>query len=359
MKKRLTSVMLFLALGMGVASAQTSKVTGKVIGDDGEPVIGASVIVKGTTVGTVTDFDGNFVLNVPSNGKQLEISYVGMKKQLVKVTPKMNIVMESDSQALDEVMVVAYGTAKKSAFTGSAAAIKSEKIGKRQTSNVTNALSGEVAGVQITNTNGEPGAKPSVRIRGIGSMSAGNEPLYVVDGVPFEGGIETINPQDIESMTVLKDAASNALYGARGANGVILITTKKGAVGAKTQVAVDAKWGTNRRAIPNYNVMTDPNMYYETYYQGVYAALGRNPEKAGRVGALTEQFLAYPIYSLNGAESLFTAEGKIDPRATIGSVYQDEYWLQPDNWYDEIFDSGNLRQEYNLRISGATDRMNY
>ena len=359
MKKRLTSVMLFLALGMGVASAQTSQITGKVVGDDGEPVIGASVIVKGTTVGTVTDFDGNFVLNVPSNGKQLEISYVGMKKQLVKVAPKMNIVMESDSQALDEVMVVAYGTAKKSAFTGSAAAIKSEKIGKRQTSNVTNALNGEVAGVQIQNTNGEPGAKPNVRIRGIGSMSAGNEPLYVVDGVPFEGGVQNINPQDIESMTVLKDAASNALYGARGANGVILITTKKGAVGAKTQIAVDAKWGTNRRAIPNYNVMTDPNMYYETYYQGVYAALGRNPESAGQAGALTEKFLAYPIYSLNGAESLFTPEGKIDPRATVGNLYNDEYWLQPDNWYDEIFDSGNLRQEYNLRISGATDRMNY
>ena len=176
------------------------------------------------------------------------ISFIGYETQLVKVQPVMKVALQASTHELDEVMVVAFGTAKKSQFTGSASTIKADKIAVRQTSNVTNALSGQVAGVQITSSNGEPGSKATVRIRGIGSMSASNDPLYVVDGVPFDGGIETINPQDIESMTVLKDAASNALYGARGANGVILITTKKGQMGSKTRVDVDAKWGTNRRA---------------------------------------------------------------------------------------------------------------
>ena len=156
-----------------------------------------------------------------------------MKSQELNIKSEVNVVLHSDTEVLDEVMVVAFGTAKKSQFTGSASTIKTDKIVARQTSNVTNALSGQVAGVQVTSSNGEPGKKATVRIRGIGSMSASNEPLYVFDGVPFDGGIETINPQDIETMTVLKDAASNALYGARGANGVILITTKKGVAGAK------------------------------------------------------------------------------------------------------------------------------
>ena len=191
----------------------------------------------------------------------------------VAIKPNVRVVLESDTEHLDEVMVVAFGTAKKSQFTGSAATIKADKIAERQVSNVSNALSGQIAGVQTTATNGEPGAAANVRIRGIGSMSASNAPLYVVDGVPFEGNISTINPQDIETMTVLKDAASNALYGARGANGVILITTKKGQSGSKAKIDVDAKWGTNRRAIPNYDVMTDANTYYETYYQGINNAL--------------------------------------------------------------------------------------
>ncbi len=230
----------------------------------------------------------------------------------VAIKPNVRVVMESDTEHLDEVMVVAFGTAKKSQFTGSAATIKADKIAERQVSNVSNALSGQIAGVQTTATNGEPGAAANVRIRGIGSMSASNAPLYVVDGVPFEGNISTINPQDIETMTVLKDAASNALYGARGANGVILITTKKGQSGSKAKIDVDAKWGTNRRAIPNYDVMTDANTYYETYYQGINNALGGNAA-SDKVGAYVEQFLGYPIYNIPEGEQLFTAEGKSTP----------------------------------------------
>ena len=355
MKRKLMLLMTFLFIGIGLVTAQVSKVTGVVTSEeDGLPVVGASVLVKGTTVGTVTDMDGKFTLtNVPSSAKTLVVSFIGMKSQELNIKSEVNVVLHSDTEVLDEVMVVAFGTAKKSQFTGSASTIKTDKIVARQTSNVTNALSGQVAGVQVTSSNGEPGKKATVRIRGIGSMSASNEPLYVVDGVPFDGGIETINPQDIETMTVLKDAASNALYGARGANGVILITTKKGVAGSKAKVDIDAKWGTNRRAIPNYDVMTDPNMYYETFYKSVNAAMGGNGDPAA-VGANVQKFLKYPIYTIPEGENLFTADGKINPNATLGAVYQNDYYLRPDNWYDELFDNGNLRQEYNVRVTGAT-----
>ncbi len=280
----------------------------------------------------------------------------------VAIKPNVKVVLESETEHLDEVMVVAFGTAKKSQFTGSAATVKADKIAERQVANVSNALSGQVAGVQVTSSNGEPGATASIRIRGIGSMSASNAPLYVVDGVPFEGGIETINPQDIESMTVLKDAASNALYGARGANGVILITTKKGQQGAKAKIDVDAKWGNNRRAIPNYDVMTSPNTYYETYYQAINNALG-GAAPSSTVGAYVENLLGYPIYNVPVGEELFTAEGKINPNATVGNQYVGKdgntYFLQPDNWYNELFMNDNLRQEYNVRISGASPQSTY
>ena len=361
MRRKFMLLAAGLFMGCGLANAQMEKVTGKVTSEeDGSPIVGAAVYVENTKIRTVTDDQGNFILkNLPVNAKKLRISYIGMKTQALSIKPEMTIELQLSSETLDEVMVVAFGKAKKSAFTGSAATIKGEKITERQTSNVTNALSGQVAGVQITSSNGAPGAEANIRIRGIGSISASNKPLFVVDGVPFDGGIETINPQDIETMTVLKDAASNALYGARGANGVILITTKRGSETGKPKVEVDAKWGTNRRAIGNYDVMTNPNQYYETFYQAVFNGMGRDPQKAAEAGMMTEALLAYPIYNLNGAESLFTADGKIDPRATVGNVYQDKYWLQPDNWYDDIFDNGNLRQEYNVRVSGATARANY
>ena len=159
-----------------------------------------------------------------------------------------------------------YGTSTKSAFTGSASVVGAEAISKLQTSDALNALSGRVSGVQLSNASGQPGAsKPSIRIRGIGSINAGNSPLIILDGTPYDGDMNNINNADIESMTVLKDAASNALYGARGANGVIMITTKKGKSG-EARVNVDAKWGSNSRASRDYNYVTSPAQYYEMYY---------------------------------------------------------------------------------------------
>ena len=191
----------------------------------------------------------------------MQISYIGMQAQEVAIKPHLKITLKPDAKQLDEIIVVAYGTAKKSAFTGSASTIKADKLEERIVSNITNALSGQVAGIQTVNANGAPGASATVRIRGIGSMSSSNAPLYVVDGVPYDGDMSSINPQDIESLSVLKDAAANSIYGARGANGVILITTKS-AKTEKAKVTFDAKWGSNSRMVPQYDVIGTAE-YYE------------------------------------------------------------------------------------------------
>ena len=364
--KKLTYLLFCLFLGIGLANAQTTKVTGTVISaDDNEPIIGASIVVKGTMVGTVTDFDGAFSLDVPSSAKTLVISYVGMKSQEVAVKPVLNVMLEGDNQVLDEVMVVAYGTAKKSAFTGSAATIKTEKIAARQAANLTGALAGQVAGVQTTNNNGQPGKDAEVRIRGIGSISASNKPLYVVDGVPYDGEISAISTSDIESMTVLKDAASNALYGARGANGVILITTKKGKSG-DARVTFDAKWGVNKRGIPSYEAVTDPGKFYELAYAAIYngdlegyAAAGDlvNANLYANNAMLSSSYLGYQVFTLPNGERLIGMDGRLNPNAKLG--YSDgTYYYKPDNWSDELFEN-NTRQEYNLSVSGATEKMNY
>ena len=354
-------------IGIGLVNAQISKVTGNVTSEeDGLPVVGASVLVKGTTVGTVTDIDGNFTLtNVPSSAGTLVISFIGMQSQEVKIKPNVKIVLTSDSEQLEEVMVVAYGTAKKSAFTGSAATIKNEKITSRQTSNVTNALAGQVAGVQTTSSTGQPGKDATVRIRGIGSISASNTPLYVVDGVPYDGEISAISTSDIESMTVLKDAASNALYGARGANGVILITTKRGKTG-DARVTFDAKWGVNKRGIPSYETVSDPGKFYEMAYSAIYNADLKGYAAAGDLASanayanktmLSSSYLGYQVFTVPNGEQLIGMDGKLNPNATLG--YSDgTYYYKPDNWSDELFEN-NLRQEYNLSVSGANDKMNY
>lgn len=367
MKRKLMLLMTCLMIGIGLVNAQISKVTGNVTSEeDGLPVVGASVLVKGTTVGTVTDIDGNFTLtNVPSSAGTLVISFIGMQSQEVKIKSNVNVVLKSDAEQLEEVMVVAYGTAKKSAFTGSAATIKNEKITSRQTSNVTNALAGQVAGVQTTSSTGQPGKDATVRIRGIGSISASNTPLYVVDGVPYDGEISAISTSDIESMTVLKDAASNALYGARGANGVILITTKRGKTG-DARVTFDAKWGVNKRGIPSYETVSDPGKFYEMAYSAIYNADLKRYAAAGDLTSanayanktmLSSSYLGYQVFTVPNGEQLIGMDGKLNPNATLG--YSDgTYYYKPDNWSDELFEN-NLRQEYNLSVSGANDKMNY
>ena len=353
-----------LLLSLGTVLAQ-NQIKGSVISsEDGHPVIGATVKVVGTNNGTVTDGNGQFSLSV-RNGAQLEVSYVGMLTKKVNAAPNMKITLDSDQQLLDEVMVVAYGTQKKSAFTGSATQMDSKTIEAHVSTNVTSALAGAAPGVQIVNSSGDPASNtPTIRIRGIGSMSASNNPLIVVDGMPFDGSLATINPNDVESMTVLKDASASAIYGARGANGVVLITTKKGR-SQDAEIRFDAKWGSNSRLIPQYDVITDPGLYYETHFKRLYNSQIYNGKTADEAYAFANKNLydenngglGYQIFTVPEGENLIGRNLRLNPHATLG--YSDgEYYYTPDDWYDEAFHS-SFRQEYNVSFSGVTDRLNY
>ena len=261
---------LIAVLGvMACVSAQNRQVSGTVKATDGSPVVGATVVVEGTTKGTTTNVDGSFVIAAPADGV-LSVSFIGYKSQQVSISGKTSIavVLEEDTTSIDDVIVVAFGTAKKEAFTGSASVVKSDDIAKRQVSNFAQALAGAAAGVQVTSSSGNPAAEPTIVIRGISSISAGKEPLYVVDGVPYSGDKNLINTNDIETLTVLKDAASTALYGARGANGVVMITTKKAKTG-EAVVSFDAKVGVNARAMKLYDYIDDPREYYEAHYMSL------------------------------------------------------------------------------------------
>lgn len=233
--QRLFFVALLSVLAVG-AFAQSKTVSGTVLDKTGESVIGASVVVKGTTNGTITDFDGNFTLqNVPDNGT-IQVSFVGYKTVDIPVKGQsiIKVILEEDTETLDEVVVVGYGVQKKSDVTGALTQVSAKTIRERPVQNALQAMQGKAAGVQITSNN-RPGELGEVRIRGSRSLSASNDPLYVIDGIPMAvGSMSDVNPNDIESMEILKDASATAIYGSRGANGVILITTKKGKTGKVT-----------------------------------------------------------------------------------------------------------------------------
>ena len=352
-------------MSVGMAFAQKT-VSGTVYeAETGEPAIGATVRVTGTSVGTVTDIYGNFTMNnVPGDATTVTVSYVGMETQEVAIKPNMKIYMQSTAADLDEVIVVAFGTTKKSTFTGSAKVIGAEQIAETQKTNVVDALNGRVAGVQMYNTTGQPGeSSPVVRFRGITSIDAGNAPLYIVDGAPYDGDINNLNPADIESITVQKDAASNALYGARGANGVIMITTKKAHAGEQARITFDARWGSNARALPRYKTINNPALYYETYFQGLKnffinskgmseaeAFYNANIELTGN-----GKGLGYNVYTVPEGQYMIGTNGKLNPNATMGRFVNyngQDYYLTADDWFDESYRHG-LRQEYNVQATQA------
>lgn len=359
--------MMFLAglfLSLGTVLAQT-QVSGKVTSSqDGQPIIGATVMVEGTNNGVVTDIDGNFTIDAPA-GANLQISYIGMVSKTVKAGKNLKVYLDSETKDLDEIMVIAYGKTKKSAFTGSAVEVKSDDITAHVSSSATTALVGKVAGIQATSSSGEPGSSPTIRIRGIGSISASSQPLYIVDGAPYEAGIATLNPNDIESISVQKDASASAIYGARGANGVVIITTKKARDGQDAKITFDAKWGSNSRLIPNYDVIDDPATYYETHFKAMYNSQFYHGASASdayefataNLFSQNNGGLGYLVYTVPQGENLIGRNFKLNPNATLG--YSDgEYYYTPDNWYDEVFHS-SFRQEYNANVSGNSGKMNY
>ena len=366
LKKLLFTLSVTLSLCLA-SFAQQVQVTGTVKDNAGNPVAGATILVEGTTNGTTSNADGSYSISAASDATLL-VSFIGYQSQKLAIAGKtrIDIVLKEDSQAIDDVIVVAFGTAKKEAFTGSAAVIKSDDIVKSQQSNVAQALAGKVAGVQLTNTSGQPGQSPEIRIRGFSSLNAGNGPLWIVDGMPYSGDLNNLNPNDIESMTVLKDAASNALYGARGANGVVMITTKK-AKSKEAVISFDAKWGVNSRAVKDYEYITNPAQFYEVHYGALkryYLDSGYSEIQAHSLAnqnltaSANDGGLGYMVYTLPEGQEFIGINGKVNPQATLGRrvVYEgEEYYIQPDNWTDAAF-RHSLRQEYNISISGSGEK---
>lgn len=347
------------------AHAQEREITGSVKDHAGAGIVGVTILVEGTTKGTTSGADGSFSIKAaPDN--VLVVSFMGYQSHTIKVgtQTRIDVVLKENTQAIDDVIVVAFGTAKKEAFTGSATVIKSDDIAKSQQSNVAQALAGKVAGVQLTNTSGQPGESPKIRIRGFSSLNAGNDPLWIVDGMPYSGDLNNLNPSDIESMTVLKDAASNSLYGARGANGVVMITTKK-AKSQEAHVTIDAKWGVNSRAVQDYAYITNPAQFYELHYSALknyYVNSGMSVGEAhlrantNLTANANDGGLGYMVYTVPSGQEFIGINGKVNPAATLGRrlVYEGkEYYIRPDDWTDAAFRS-SLRQEYNASISGQT-----
>ena len=370
-KAKLFFSTLFVLLGVTLA-AQNVQVSGVVRESNGDAVTGVAVQLKGsTTIYAMTDVYGNYRITVPSNGT-LTYTCLGFKTLEVPVAGRavIDVTLEADTEMLSETIVVAFGKSTKEAFTGSAKVLDDEKLSLSQVASATNALAGQVAGVQLVSSNGAPGSSATIRVRGISSINAGKDPLIVVDGVPYDGDMNNIAPSDIESMTVLKDAASNALYGARGANGVIMITTKKGKVG-QAVVSLDAKVGFNTRALQEYETISDPRAYYEQHYKALYNyytaattadGLGLTADEAymranDNLFDVTAGGLGYQTYTFPAGEYAIGRNGKFNPNATEGYQLGD-FLVKSDNWANEVYRKG-LRQEYTLTISGAQNRLSY
>ncbi len=345
---------LLLALVVQISFAQDRTISGTVSDETG-PLPGVTILKKGTTQGTETDFDGNFTIKAKT-GDVLVFSFVGMKtaEKTVGSSNQINVVLETDN-LLEEVVVTAYGTQKKESLTGSIAEVKSEEFTKVASGNAVSGLAGKVAGVQIYTNSGQPGAAPTVRFRGIGSLTGSSNPLYVVDGVPFNESITSINPNDIESMSFLKDAAAAALYGNRGANGVIIITTKKGKSG-KVKVNLDLKTSFTDRAISDYNVMTSPGEYYEAYHR----MLKNNAIAAGSSEADAGMIASQNL--IDGAEGLIYNTIGGDRTSVVDPVtgqFRGGNNLWTGDWNDKLFSNTSGVRSAFLSISGGSENTNY
>ena len=360
MRINLRLVLTFLAIVVSVtlwaAVQQEIRISGTVI-SDGEPLPGVSVQIKGETTGTITDMDGKYSISAPSDAI-LVYRFVGLKtvEQSVNGRNMINVTLESDSKELDEVMVVAYATAKKYSFTGAASTMKAGEIEKLQTSSVSRVLEGTVSGVQASPASGQPGTDAEIRIRGIGSINASSAPLYVVDGVPFDGSVNSINPDDIASMTVLKDAASAALYGSRGANGVIIITTKQGQTDSKTTVNVKASFGGSNRAVRDYDRI-GTNDYFQLYWEALRNQYAKDTENYTPATAAAQASKDL-VTKLMGAGPNPYGTNYPQPVGTDGKLVDGARPLWDFDWSDAM-EQQALRTELNLNVSGGGQKNQY
>jgi TonB-linked SusC/RagA family outer membrane protein len=357
----LSSLVLFIAAGNVFAQERT--VSGRVTStEDGSSLPGVNVVLKGTTIGTATDADGRYSLSVPSSGGSLVFSFVGLATQEIAIGDRsvVDVSLALDATQLSEVVVTTFGEAKRSSFTGSYSQITAENIATRPLSNVVTAIAGSTAGVTTTAGTGQPGAAPDIRIRGFSSIGAGNSPLYVVDGVPYTASIANLSADDIETLTVLKDAASTALYGSRAANGVVMITTKKGKSKEGGTINLRYTKGFSTRGLQEYD-RVGPDEYYPLMWEML-----RNNLAFTTTGIGTGQALAtaganasatlganvrYNVYDVP-FDQLVDANGVMNPNARL------LYSLSDLDWEAPIMRRGN-RDEMNLNFSGGNEKSDF
>lgn len=362
MKKNLTRLFSvgFLCLSL-YGLAQQKPITGKVVDSEGFPVQDAYVYVTGSENGTYTDANGNYTIQA-QKGDVINIEFIGFatKNITVKDDDRYDIRLQKGDEGiklkLKEMVAVAYGTADKTTFTGSVSGVDAEQIEKVKMSDVAKALEGSISGLSVTNSTGQPGSPTRLRIRGIGSINASSAPLIILDGAPYSGEINSLNSFDIESVNALKDAASAALYGARGANGVIIITTKQGKKG-KLAITLDVNVGVNTRGVPDYDILTDPKDYYETYWEALYNRAkftDKKDDAAARAYASGELYksLGYNVYNVDN-DKIVLEDGKLNPAARLR--YEDANSFN--DWAGALL-APQLRREYNLSASKRTEKGN-
>lgn len=335
MKCKILFIVFFLLIGLSTVHAQKMQITGTVIDNEGYEVIGGSITIKGTTgMGTVTDVNGKYTLTVNDASKDvLVFSYVGMITQEVKVNGQktINVTLKADAVMLDEVVAIGYATVKRKDLTGSVASVKSEDLLKIPTSDVTQALAGRMAGVQVMQSEGAPGASISIRVRGGISITQSNEPLYVIDGFPTEDGMSTLDPAEIETIDILKDASSTAIYGARGANGVVVITTKNGSKNkGKATVTFDSYFGI--RKLANKLDVLSPYEYVLADYE----------RTMGTASDITEETAKW--------------EARYGKFSDIESNYRNRKGI---DWQEETLGRTAIAQNYRVGIQGGSEKTQY
>ncbi len=336
-----------------VSVIEVLPITGTVTDDKGEPLAGVNVVVKGTTIGTITDINGNYSLEIPEKAT-LVFSFVGLltEEVVVGTNSVVDVRMQPDAKTLTEVIVVAYGTSKKGSFTGSATQINSEALEGRALTNITSAIEG-VAGVQFSPGSGQPGSTSPLRIRGFGSVNASSRPLYVVDGIIFSGSLSSINPNDIESITILKDASSTALYGSKAANGVVLLTTKTGKSG-KPKFSVNVSQGVTSRFIPEYERVS-AEQYYPLMWEALRNSLsisGNTPQADANQRAsdgIFDELETNPFNVPN--DEIVLTDGTLNPNAQL--LYPDDL-----DWQDQLT-RGGARTNVDMSYQGGSGKSNY